>query len=354
MYKYSFKPLNYFELSNFENLLRAHQVARCGKRHKRAVIQFEQNLFENLYILENELKTKTYKVGEYKTFYIYEPKKREIQALGYRDRIVQHTICDNYLTPYYKNRLIYANCACQEGKGSYFARQLLKKYMVEYHKRYGENGYFLKCDVKKYFANINHQILKNQLQKLPDKDIVDLLGVVLDSYHYDTQKGLPIGNQISQILGVAYMDSLDRLIKEKLNIKFYVRYMDDLIILHHDKEYLKYCLQKINCELQKLDLEFNSKTHIFPISQGVEFLGGRFSVLKSGKILIKVKKQSRQRYNKSIKSLRYLKKNNLINQEYLQSAYAGHKGHFKGFDANKIFLKFAYEFLQDDCKLPYI
>ena len=132
MGKYSLKPMNYYQLTNFENLLRAHKIARCSKRHKRDVIEFEQNLFDNLCELENELKTKTYRVGPYKTFYIYEPKKREIQALGYKDRIVQHTICDNFLTPYYKNKLIYANCACQEGKGSYFARKLRKQYIILY------------------------------------------------------------------------------------------------------------------------------------------------------------------------------------------------------------------------------
>ena len=333
MQKYSNKPLSFDELTNFEHLYKAHKVARLGKRHKKDVIDFENNFFENINVLNNELRKDIYKVSDYKTFFIFEPKKREIQALGYRDRIVQHAICDNYFAPYYKNRLIFANCACQEGKGSFFARQLLKKYLCQYYKKYGTQGYVLKCDVKKYFANINHYILKKQLQNCGDKKIKHLIDIIIDSYHFDTKKGLPIGNQVSQILGVVYLDNLDRLIKEKLQIKYYVRYMDDLVLIHHDKDYLKYCLMQMIKKMNELDLCFNEKTQIFPLRQGIEFLGGNFYVLNTGKILVRVKKQARVRFYKSLKSLKKLKTNKDINFEYQQSAYAGHKGHFKGFDA---------------------
>lgn len=139
MQKYSEKPLNFAKLVSFDKLLHAHMVARLGKRHKKDVIDFENNLYANLIQLENELINKTYRVGEYNTFYIYEPKKREIQALSYRDRVVQHTVCDNYLTPYFKNRLIVCNCACQVGKGTTFARE---KEMHEKYSKFIKNREF--------------------------------------------------------------------------------------------------------------------------------------------------------------------------------------------------------------------
>lgn len=106
MKKYSIVPLSYEKLTSFEMLYKAHTLARMGKRHKEDVIMFEHNLFMNLIDIEEKLKNKTYEVDNYRTFEIFEPKRREIQALHYRDRIVQHTICDNYLTPFYKKRLI--------------------------------------------------------------------------------------------------------------------------------------------------------------------------------------------------------------------------------------------------------
>ena len=333
MKKYSDKPLSYNELISFENLLKAHMVARLGKRHKEEIIKYELNLFYNLTKLHNQLKDKKYKINGYKKFYIYEPKKREIQCLSYKDRIVQHSICDNFLTPYFRNRLILCNCACQENKGTYFARQKLKEFFVNFYKKYKNNGYILKCDIHKYFASINHDVLKQKLKKIKDKDIFDVLCKIIDSYNNKSGVGLPIGNQISQIMGVAFLDELDRLIKEKLKIKFYVRYMDDLILLHHDRVYLQYCLKEIKKCLNNLKLKFNEKTQIIPIKNGVEFLGGRYSYSNSGKVIIKVKKKSRQKFVKNLKAIKYLKNENLIDEYYIQTSLAGYKGHFKGFNA---------------------
>ncbi len=338
MEKYSEYPLCFDELTSFEKLLNAHFVARAGKRHKRDVIEFENNLFSNLVVLESQLKNNTYKVGEYNTFYIFEPKKREIQALSYRDRIVQHTICDNYLTPFYKNRLIVCNCACQVGKGTNFARQKLKQFFIDFYKKHQKNGYILKCDVKKYFSNINHDILKQQYCRLKDERVKNLIYNIIDSYHSDTKKGLPIGNQVSQISGVVFLDKLDRLIKEKLRIKYYVRYMDDLILIHESKQYLFYCLEQMKKCLTQLDLQFNEKTNVFPIKNGVEFLGARYIVSTTGKVFLKVKKQSKQRQRGNVKTLLKLYKDKIIDENYLRNTLAGFYGNTKHLSANYFYL----------------
>ncbi len=327
--------LSYEMLTSFSELLKSHKIARKSKRHKYATIDFENNLCANLTKLEQSLNDGTYKVGKYKTFFIYEPKKREIQALGYKDRVVQHSLCDNFLIPYFEPRLIYANCACRKGKGTYFARQLLKKYYVEFHKKFGTRGYVLKCDIKKYFASIDHNILKNLLSKIPDKKTYELLCTIIDSYHKDTKMGLPIGNQVSQILGVVFLDKVDRIIKEQCKIKYYVRYMDDLVLISESKQTLVKCLEKIQNALNQLNLKLNDKTNISAITTNVEFLGAIYKMTKTGKVILRVRKQTRRRINNRVKTVCPLLGEEI---EILKKAIIGGlKGHFKGFNANRIF-----------------
>lgn len=328
------KEMSFDELTSFEMLYKAHKVARQSKRQKWDVITFENNLFSNLVNLEKSLKNGEYRVGKYKTFYIFEPKEREIEALGYKDRVVQHTLCDNFLTPYYDKRLIYANCACRLGKGSHFARQLLKRYFIDFIK-HNQTGYILKCDIKKYFANIDHEQLCKLFEKIKDKKIVNLLKVIIASYNNDTKIGLPIGNQVSQIMGVVFLDKLDRVIKEKLRVKYYVRYMDDLILIHKSKQYLKQCFVEINNVLSELKLELNKKTQFLRISQGVEFLGARY-IIKGKRVLQFIKKQSKKRFIKNKNTIELLKKRKLVSNDYIKSSIAGIKGHTNGFNCYRL------------------
>lgn len=339
MKKYSDYPLSFDRLTDFDYLFKAHKIGRLGKRHKKEMLEFEFNLFSNLTLLEKSLKEGSYRIKKYKKFYIYEPKMREIQAINYVDRFVQHSLCDNYLTPFYKKRLILCNCACQQGKGTHFARKMLKRYLYAYYKRYSNVGYILKCDIKKYFASIDHQTLKNMLNKIEDERVKALLYMIIDSYNADTKVGLPIGNQTSQIFGVVYLDPLDRLIKEKLQIKYYVRYMDDLILIHHDRKYLAYCLEKMQQMVTELKLKFNSKTQIIPLKNGVEFLGGRFLLTKNGGVIMKLRKQSKHRIDRNLKKVELLLKQNLVDKAAARSSLNGMFGHVKDFDSFNYFSK---------------
>ena len=121
---------------DFETLYRAHRKARLSKRHKKEVIEFEANLSKNLWEMHYDLKYGKYKVGAYRKFMIYDPKEREIQAIGYRDRVLQHAICDNYLMPLLEKRLIYDNVACRRGRGTKQAYDRLRHFMTEHYKRY--------------------------------------------------------------------------------------------------------------------------------------------------------------------------------------------------------------------------
>ena len=296
----------YDKICDFQNLLKAHRVARLGKRCEKAVIYFELRLSENLSYISRALKNHTYKMGDYYSFMIHDPKKRLINALHYPDRVVQHCICDEVLAPVIDKILIYDNSACRTNKGTHFALNRLSSFFRDFYKIHGCNGYILKCDIKKFFDNIDHDLLKEKLRKVfDDRELLSLLFQIIDSYEKAPNKGLPLGNQTSQWFAIYYLNSLDRLIKEKLKIKYYSRYMDDFIIIHDDKEYLKYCLDIMRkYSRDELKLEFNSKTQIIPFKNGVNYLGFKFRITENGKIIRKVKKQTKNKFKKRLKFIK--------------------------------------------------
>lgn len=323
---------DYEKICDFANLYKAHQRARLGKQKKREVIDFEMALAANITQIKRELETKNYQMKGYYSFEIFEPKRREIFASHYADRVVQHCICDEVLIDAVAPRLIYDNAACQPGKGTHFAMNRLVYFMRKFYRKYGTSGYFLKCDIRKYFNNVDHDVLKRQLRKaIFDKDVLHLLDGIIDSYHdKDAEnKGLPLGNQSSQWFALYYLDSLDRFIKEQLHIKYYVRYMDDLIIIHHDKEYLKTCLVQIRDLVEnRLKLQLNEKTQIFPIKTGITFLGFRFYLSETGKVVKLMKTQSKIRLKRHLKFIMKKYAEGELELKKIQNIIASYHGHY--------------------------
>lgn len=279
------KIMIFEECFSFENLLKAHQKCRRQKGHKNETVKFELNLGKNLADLQRELLNGTYRVGKYHQFTIYEPKKRIVEALPYRDRVVQMALCNNILEPYFEKKLIYDNCACRKGKGTSFAIKRLKRHYAEAYKSYGTNFYALKCDVKHFFASIDRKILLNHLLKCNfDSKTKWLLKIIINSCT-PTDLGLPIGNQTSQWFALFYLDGLDKFIKRKLKCKLYVRYMDDFVILHSSKAFLRRAVQFIQMYLQQnLNISLNRKTELQRVCFAVPFLGHSFRLLASGKL----------------------------------------------------------------------
>ena len=217
------------EIFTFENIYEAHKKCRKSKQHKGEVIRFEVNLSENIYKLVNEIKTRKYKVGKYKQFIIYEPKKRLIEALPYRDRVMLMCFCEHSLVPRLDKKLIYDNVACRKNKGTLFGMDRLKYFLKkEFFKENNNKIYYLKCDIRKYFPSINHNILLSKLKKTGfSEDEMWFLEKIIREQPNSIERGLPLGNQSSQWFAIFYLNSLDRFIKEKLQIKGYIRYMDD-------------------------------------------------------------------------------------------------------------------------------
>jgi len=319
------------KICNYHNLYKAHLRARSGKRNRTEVILFEMNLAANLSEMYEALCSLSYRMKGYYSFTIHEPKQRTIYAAYYPDRVLLHCICDEVLAPLLQNRLIYDNAACQVNKGTHFAMNRISKFMREHYCKHGTQGYFLKCDISKYFASIDHQILKQKLDRIiADKKVMDLLSHFIDSYSTEGYpgKGIPLGNQSSQLFAIYYMDSLDRYIKEVLQVKYYTRYMDDMILLHHDKQFLKDALVGIQAHIEEnLKLTLNDKTQIFPVRNGVAFLGWRFYLSETGKVIKKLRTGSKIRYKKQLKNIQKRDANGEMDIQGTKRILSGFYGH---------------------------
>lgn len=267
----------YDDAISFEKLLKAHKKARRGKREKREIILFELNLESELIRIEKELKSGIYKHGKYKEFKIYEPKERIIQALPYKDRIVHQWYVEEFIKPYILPRFINTNFACLENKGTHKAVEQLQNYMRIFKRNYGD-FWILKCDISKFFYNIDKNILFDILSKyIADKKLLDFTHLLIfDGTDNMNKKGIPIGNYTSQFFANIYMNELDQYVKHILKCKYYVRYMDDFIILLKTKQE---CIE-IKKLIEKfidshLELKLNDKSRYYPYSMGVNFCGYR-------------------------------------------------------------------------------
>ena len=335
------------EIFSFENLYRAHLRGRSGKRSKRPVVRFEINMTERIYELYTRLHSGAYKLGNYHSFVVYEPKKRQIQTLYYSDRVVKHVLCDNVLAPYFTKRAILDNCVCQKGKGAHFALARFERMLHKFIAKHGTNGYFLKCDILKYFPTIPHAKLKEIVcAQILDGKLRNYVLHVIDSYHTapdylfkygvdslgegaTTERGIPIGNQTSQIFGMYYLDPVDRLVKEQLKVDIYSRYMDDFVIVHEDKAFLQRVLTEIEKSAAELGLKLNSKTQIFPLKNGVTYLGYRYHVTETGKIVKTLKKATKRRFRWRARLLKKGYLDGCIDEERVKSSMSAIHGHLK-------------------------
>lgn len=174
----------------------------------------------------------TYDIDKYTIFYVHEPKERKIVSTRIKDRVFQRSLCDNYLTAEVSKSFIYDNCACQEGKGTKFARERLKCHMQRFYRKNGTNGFVLKCDLSNYFGSTRHDVAVAAIKKRVDDEwVVAEVERIIRSFNDgdDPEVGMGLGSQVTQLVELAVLDDFDHFIKEQLHIKQYIRYMDDFI-----------------------------------------------------------------------------------------------------------------------------
>lgn len=250
----------------YDNLMKAHLLSRKGKNCKKEVILFNLKQEEYIRWLYEQLKNGTYTHGGYRIFYIQYPKRRKIEASRYMDRIVHRWIVDSFLNRYFVNQFINTSYACIKNRGMHKASIDVQNTM-KHCKRIWQNYYILKMDIRKYFQNIDKDILMNILKrKVKEEKLVKLLEKIV--YSNSGKKGLPIGNYTSQIFANIYLNEIDQYIKHELKVKYYFRYMDDSILFVKTKKEAIELLEKIKNYLKiKLELELNDKTQIFKSNQ---------------------------------------------------------------------------------------
>lgn len=253
-----------------DNIYAAYKAARKGKGWQNTVKNFEKNLETNISKIQRSLIDKTFTTSKYIEKTIYEPKERIIYKLPFNpDRIVQHALM-NVVEPIWDSLMIHDSYSCRKGKGIHAS----SRRTMDFIREVGKDSYCLKMDISKFYPSVNHDIMYEIVQrKIKCRDTLWLLHNII--YSYGGGKNIPIGNYTSQWLGNLYMNDLDMFVKHDMNFEHYIRYCDDFIFLHPDKLYLHEVQNSVtDFILDKLDMSL-SKSDVFPIKHGIDFLGYR-------------------------------------------------------------------------------
>lgn len=320
-------------VSDFESLYKAMNRCKKNVMWKDSVAGYVKNGLANCYRLNKQLLDGTYKIDKYTKFTVHEPKKREISSTRFKDRVFQRSLCDNYLYGAITKSFIYDNGACQVGKGTDFSRRRLVRHMQKYYRKHGLNGYVLNCDIKDYFGSTRHDVAKEILRRSVEDDwAYEHVVRIIDSFDQKENPGvgMGLGSQVTQLIQLSILNEMDHIIKEKLDIKYYIRYMDDFILIHDDIEHLKTCEEKIREHLFELGLKLNKrKTQISRLKQGIKFLGFTFCLTETGKVIKKIDRKNVTRQRRKLKRLKKLVDKGVLTKEQVDEIYKVWKAHAK-------------------------
>ncbi|MDP1688724.1 MAG: reverse transcriptase/maturase family protein [bacterium] len=263
------------DIINVENLLEAWKEFVCGKRNKKDVQEFSLKLMDNIFCLHDELLNNTYVHDGYQAFNISDPKPRNIHKAIVKDRLLHRAIYRK-LYLFFDKTFISDSYSCRIGKGTHSALNRFRKFGYKVSKNNTKTCWILKCDIKKFFANIDHQVLINIIaMRIEDKDLLWLLQTTINSFSTKPGVGLPLGNLTSQLFVNIYMNEFDQFVKHKLRVKHYIRYADDFVFFSESREWLEQILifaQDFLANRLKLELH-PDKVFIKTLASGVDFLG---------------------------------------------------------------------------------
>ncbi len=327
----------------FKNMLEAYERAAKAKHYNKEVIMYELDLVSNLVKVLKELYSGTYKTSEYRTFIIYEPKKREIKSLPFKDRVVQQWYVEEFIKPIFVPKLIEDTYACLDNRGVHKAVHKLKKYAYEKYKK-NKDFYFLKCDISKFFYSIDKEILYKIINRyVKDQRFLNYTKLLI--YGDESEKGIPIGNYTSQYFANIYLSILDNYVKHELKVKYYVRYMDDFALILDSKEECKKLLQDITKFLNDtLKLSLNKKTNYFKNKQGILFCG--YKIFAN---YILLKKQNKKKIYKRVKTWNKLYEENKLDLKDTYIRLSSWKAHAKCADTYSLVKK-----IEQKCDWLYV
>lgn len=364
----------YHKVYNIDNINKMCDLVCSKVKNKEKVEKFMLYKSEHIINIRNKLISKNLDFSKYSIFLITDPKCRVIMSQSIEDKVINHLVAKYLLVDVYENIYTNSMCATRIGKGASYGIHLLKKYLNKIKYKY-TNFYYLKIDIKKYFYNIDHNVLKEILnKKIKDKDALEVLYKIIDSTNdnyinrcidtlkrnrinylkdnnlikeveeiplYKYNKGCSIGNQTSQAFGLIYLYEFNHYLKEKLHLKYVINYMDDFIIIHEDKDYLKLCLKQIRKYLfNKLELELNEKkTRIDSIKNGIDFLGYRF-IIKNNRVIMKLRNRVKKNFKKKVNYLQELFRNNYISKKDFKNFLSSYKGLLMYGNCNHLYYKY--------------
>lgn len=316
--------ISFDEIFSVTNLLKSTYACLRGKQDKKAVADYIFKMSDFIMEIHTKILTGKYKMLPYKVFYIYDPKFRMISAPTFYDRVVQMALCTNLVYRLIADKLNPSACACIIGKGTDYARDIVKNYYLKHTPEDLKSKYYLKLDITKFYDNIAHSLVLNATKEIlkDHPESYEIIKTILSSYNKEKQikqenefrekkklpkidpsaflsdniplieKGLPLGNQVSQLLANLILTPLDNFIKQTLRVKHYVRYMDDLLIFGETKNKLKSHLKRLNTFIKTPHLSFNQKTRLAPMANGISYLGYTYFIDRrksDNKVIFKIK-----------------------------------------------------------------
>lgn len=324
--------ITYDTTFTYKNLRQSAKDCTKGVKWKASVQSFAINNLQWVASLYNDLKARKYKSKGFHEFWIKERgKMRHIQSVHISERTVQKCLCQYGLKPIVEPRLIYDNGASRRGKGTQFAIKRLRRHLSEHYRKHGQTGGILLLDIHGYFNSIPHdRLLAKYRAVVKDDELFNMTVYFTDCYG---EVGLGLGSELSQLSAIFYLSDVDHHIKEKLHIKGYGRYMDDMYLIHEDVEYLKKCLSEIEKMLEELGLRLNPKTQIIRFEHGsFTYLKRRFTITQTGKVLTRLMRPN------ITKRRRTLKRQMQLSEEHVESveqSYQSWRGYAKKWDSYK-------------------
>ena len=343
----------YYEPITFENVYLIWNVVRKTCKNKKAIFRYHIHKNTNNYHLYNVLISRSYKPYPFRLFLIFEPKPRLVMSQTVGDKIINHFVAKFYLLPYLEKKLIDSNVATRKGRGSKYAEKLLSDYINKIRiKHPNREIYALKIDISKYFYNISHELLLQMLSRdIRDKNVLNIIKIIIDETdkpyinetieklnkkynttipYYKTGTGLSIGAMTSQFLAIYFLNDLDHFIKEQLRCKYYIRYMDDFIILDINKEKLIKIWNILKQKVSDLRLSINPKSNITKLSIGICFLGYKYKI-ENEKFIVSYRKKTIKKISRKLQKLRQY---DLLKYYKSYGSYYGYLKKIKNWERN--------------------
>lgn len=312
-------------------------------------MEFALDEVYNLLQLKTEIINKTYKFSGYISFTVTEPKERPVNAPHYRDKIVQLAM-NNILKEIYNPKFIHDSYACIDDKGTHECAKRAQYFMRKARWEYGDGAYIVKIDMQKFFYSIVRGVLKELISDtIKDKNTLELFYIIIDSAGAINVVGMPLGNVLSQLSANIYLNVVDQYAKRNLGLKYYIRYMDDIVVIAKDKEKAKEVMELLRVQVEsKLGINLNeNKSKIFPLAQGVNFIG--FKIYATHMLL---RNDSKKKIKRKIKAMpRLIREGRLTvrKAEQMLNSWKGHADHADSYNFIQSLIK-KHDFIYADKK----